>query len=573
MKKLTGLTLLTFILSLNSSAQTAQRGAGVSIRNERGQVETVKLYEGSYALVIGVVNYRHWQRLGGVREDVPAVRAALERHGFKVEELLDPTGDVLLSRINKFINDYGLYPDNRLLIYYSGHGYTEVSGDGRKFGYIVPVDAPKPDKDIIGFQQKALTMDEVETFARRIRSKHALFVFDSCFSGTLVNKGGLIVPKVIDYYATRPVRQFITAGADNQEVPAESVFRQVFVRGLEGTADQNNDGYVTGTELATYLQEQVIYYRGEAQTPQYGKIRDPRLDSGDFIFTLPGPPPNVGEHARDLATNALAKLKLGQDDEAFRLANQALSLDDSSALAYAVRGLLSVSRGTIATGLADLKRANQLDERSGVLRSMLSVGYAVADMTELSKTAAEEALRLLPSPKDDTEFTARGIAHAFVRNYESAIADFDKAVGLNPRYFKAFYNRALSHERKGDYDRAIADYSKVIELSPQDANAYASRGILYYEKGKTHLAIADYGKAIELNPQDAEAYYNRALAYQSVGNNGRAIADYSEAIRLNPEYVNAYQGRANVYEKIGDAARARADRNKAAALEGLVGKP
>src|ERR1051326_7589252 len=108
MKKLIGLTLLPFILLSTSSAQTAQRGAEVRIRNERGQVESVKLYGGSYALVIGAVNYRYWAKLGGVRDDIPAVRAVLERHGFKVEELLDPTGDDLLTRINKFINDYGL---------------------------------------------------------------------------------------------------------------------------------------------------------------------------------------------------------------------------------------------------------------------------------------------------------------------------------------------------------------------------------------------------------------------------------------------------------------------------------
>jgi hypothetical protein len=279
--------VLIVCFSVISLTRAQQRGVSVRISNDRDQIESVKLYDGSYALIIGAINYKSWNRLSGVQDDVPAVRTVLENLGFTVEVLLDPTGDNLLPRINKFVNDHGFQTNNRLLMYFSGHGYTEVAEDGRKIGYIVPVDAPKPQRDLVGFQQKALTMDEIETVAKRIRSKHALFVFDSCFSGTLINRGEVRVPHVIDYYAARPVRQFITAGADNQEVPEESVFRRVFVRGLEGEADANKDHYVTGSELAMYLQDQVGRYRGTSQTPQYGKIRDPRLDSGDFIFPMP----------------------------------------------------------------------------------------------------------------------------------------------------------------------------------------------------------------------------------------------------------------------------------------------
>jgi hypothetical protein len=83
------------------------------------------------------------------------------------------------------------------------------------------------------------------------------------------------------------VRQFITAGAADQEVPDDSVFRRQFVAGLAGEADMNHDGYVTGSELSQFLEYTVINYTRGAQTPQYGKIRDPFLDKGDFVFFLP----------------------------------------------------------------------------------------------------------------------------------------------------------------------------------------------------------------------------------------------------------------------------------------------
>lgn len=277
--------LLLFVLGALIFAQ--DRGVRVKVKNEQGQTQQVKLYDASYALVIGASDYeKGWGKLGGVKGDVAAVKAILVKHGFEVEEFLNPTSENFHQRINQFVNNYGFEENNRLLIYFAGHGFTETTRDGRKFGYIVPVDAPDPTKNLIGFGQKALTMDEIETVARRIRSKHALFVFDSCFSGSLVSRSKTVVPPIINYLSTQPVRQFITSGADNQEVPDESVFRQMFVRGLEGDADANKDDYITGTELAVYLQEKVIYYRRDLQTPQYGKIRDARLDRGDFIFIV-----------------------------------------------------------------------------------------------------------------------------------------------------------------------------------------------------------------------------------------------------------------------------------------------
>ena len=66
--------------------------------------EQVELYKGSYALVIGASDYQDnaWSDLSSVREDVKAVREALEEQGFQVDTLLDPTEDALINEINDF---------------------------------------------------------------------------------------------------------------------------------------------------------------------------------------------------------------------------------------------------------------------------------------------------------------------------------------------------------------------------------------------------------------------------------------------------------------------------------------
>ena len=285
------------------------RGGGVRVArtNADGSKREGRLYEGSYALVIGNSEYsRGWDRLSGVKSDVVAVRDVLERHGFKVEVAENLTSEQFEPRVRKFINDYGYDRDNRLIIYYAGHGYTlNSAGDKRELGYIIPSDTPLPSRDERGFRQKAVSMYAIQTFARDIQAKHALFVFDSCFSGKLFAlRGNLKIAPFIVEKVDYPVRQFITAGDETQTVRDDSVFRKAFVRGLEGDADMNEDSYITGTELAEFLKEAVTNYTDRGQTPQYGTINDIDLNRGDIVFAAPKISGDGSEHRAGAASPA-----------------------------------------------------------------------------------------------------------------------------------------------------------------------------------------------------------------------------------------------------------------------------
>ena len=236
--------------------------------------------------MIGVSDYQDnaWVDLDSVGADVKAVRETLEEQGFVVKTLMNPTKNRLLNGITDFIDTHGYEQENRLLFYYAGHGHTQER-NGRKFGYLVPVDAPNPFENEKAFYRKSLKMEQVISWSKQIESKHALFVFDSCFSGSVLQSRAVTVPEDISYLTAKPVRQFISAGSANQTVPAESVFRPLFIRGINGKADLDKDGYVTGVELGMYLQKQVPRYQ-TGQTPQYGKILDPYLDEGNFVFEV-----------------------------------------------------------------------------------------------------------------------------------------------------------------------------------------------------------------------------------------------------------------------------------------------
>jgi hypothetical protein len=256
----------------------------LSFVNKNGQQITV--YSESHALVIWAGEYQpqHWSRLINVKSEAEDVSAALIRQGFTITTVSNPTGRQLREKIQDFINNHGYAKNNRLVIYFAGHGFSR-NNDTK--GYLVPVDAQDPRKNPQtqqAFLKVALDMDQVVSWAKQIEAKHVLFVFDSCFSGTIFKQRSLSTsPLYIESIINKPVRQFLTAGDADQEVPAKSIFSPLFIRGIEGEADLTKDGYVTGSELGLYLRQNLGNYT-KLQTPQFGTIRDPELDQGDIVF-------------------------------------------------------------------------------------------------------------------------------------------------------------------------------------------------------------------------------------------------------------------------------------------------
>ena len=296
---------LALVLGAAGAAQGAQETKTlVPPSSGAGGESVVAGYAGSYALVVGMSDYAPgtgWGDLESVPGEVARVEGALRAQGFAVVTHLDPDAETLEKAFEDFIENHGYDEDHRLLFYVSGHGYTLAGAGGRERGFLVPTDAPNPLRDAPGFRRKALSMAQIVTWAREMTARHALFLFDSCFSGTVFRTRALPdEPPHIDRLANEPVRQFITAGSANEEVPARSVFTPAFVDALEHReGDLNEDGYVTGMELGMHLQEKVP--RHTEQTPQFGKIQDYELSRGDFVFRVGQsgpPPPPPGDAAR-----------------------------------------------------------------------------------------------------------------------------------------------------------------------------------------------------------------------------------------------------------------------------------
>ncbi|HJP55019.1 MAG TPA: SUMF1/EgtB/PvdO family nonheme iron enzyme [Rhodospirillales bacterium] len=245
----------------------------------------VLLYSTSHALVIGIDDYTAgWPDLKNAVKDAELVAAGLRGKGFDVTLRKNLTSEQLKRALDDFFVIKGDDPEARLFVWFAGHGQT-LGGEG----YLVPADAPLPSAGA-SFRRKALHLRLFGSWTRLARAKHALAVFDSCFSGTVFEASKGAPPPAITRKTTRPVRQFLTSGDANQKVSDDGMFRRLFLAALEGKegADASHDGYLTASELGLFLGDRVTNYTEAAQTPRWGELRDPDFDKGDFVFVLPG---------------------------------------------------------------------------------------------------------------------------------------------------------------------------------------------------------------------------------------------------------------------------------------------
>ncbi|WP_419662349.1 uncharacterized protein Dvar_28080 [Desulfosarcina variabilis str. Montpellier] len=271
-------------------ANAAARGLFVETRTITGSTREIKLYDGYHALVVGCGAYRAgWPFLPNPVKDAREVAAMLKGLGWHVETLENPDSRIFRRSLNRLITGPGKKKEIAILFWYSGHGHTLAEADETKLGYLVPVDAPDPEKDLPGFMDSAISMRTIETVSKQISSKHVLMAFDSCFSGAIFQMVRARPSSYVQEKVAYPVRQFITAGTEDEQVPDRSIFKDVFIQAIQGGfADLNQDTYITGEELGGYLQEHVVNYTRKAQHPQFGKINNPKLDKGDFVFLRAG---------------------------------------------------------------------------------------------------------------------------------------------------------------------------------------------------------------------------------------------------------------------------------------------
>ena len=423
------------------------------------------LYRDSHALVVGIDQYAKWPGLHHAVRDAKAVHETLiNRFGFKPDNITalydgEATRANILRALNERLTDgKRVKRDDRVMVFFAGHGGTRKLTSGRDVGYLIPVDASLSD-----FATDAISMPQLQEVAEAISAKHVMFMVDACYSGLGLTRGGAGgSANFLADNAKRIGRQMLTAGGADQQVADDgpgghSVFTWTLLQALNGKADLNGDGVITGTELAAYVAPSVSAIA--RQTPAFGSL--PGSEGGEFVFELPAEREALSGDTRQL-------------DAAASQLNQRLDAAQAA--------------------------ATPAPAKPGVAVQVVVKNLEGGD-TKLSTPAAVAASPRVAAQRAND----RGLSLYRERRYDEAELAFTEALKLQPRFALAANNLGFVYFKRGKPVEAARWFEKAIEMDGSRALAYLNLGDAHLQAGDDKKALAAYATFVGLSPQHARA--------------------------------------------------------------------
>ena len=428
------------------------------------EAEAPELYKKSWAVVIGVNKYKHWPKLDYAVSDATSIAQKLhENFGFKKENIIElydekATRDNIAEVLGYTLADpKKISKDDRVFIFYAGHGATRELPSGSNLGYLIPVDA-----EFDKFQTKSISMSMLNDFSSLIPAKHVYFVMDSCYSGLALTRaggGGKQSYNYLEHITNRTARQIITAGGADQEVSdggpgGHSIFTWTLLQALDGKADTDDNGYITASEIGTYVSPVVASYA--PQTPAFGNLLGSQ--GGDFVF----------------------KLNQNTKERSQKEANQAKQEQVK---------VLAKNTHNLAT---DIERPLELQ------KTRSANGETATDNNVVS---LKDNKRVQAAHKADAE------ALKLYKKGDLIAAEkkWAKAVKLNPYNINIVNNYGFVLDKLGRNDEALIWYYRTVELDPKRTPIYLNLGDMMVKLGKPSLAIPYYQRYLHLYPSYKKA--------------------------------------------------------------------
>jgi peptidoglycan/xylan/chitin deacetylase (PgdA/CDA1 family)/uncharacterized caspase-like protein/TolA-binding protein len=430
------------------------------------------LYRESWAVVVGINAYKSWPHLAYAVNDAQAVREILVRkYGFPpdhVTTLLDgeATREKILAALGDNLADgRKVTKDDRVFVFFAGHGVTRKLPSGKSQGFIVPVDAAAQN-----FQSQAISMTNLQDASDAIPAKHVFFVMDACYSGLALTRGGAAGgggdrSQYLLEITRRQAREVLTAGGGDEQVAdngpgGHSIFTWTLLQGLEGKADLDGDGAITATELAAYVAPGVSSL--SRQTPAFGHLAGD--EGGDLVFVLKPEDEFLSEESHQLDAEAI--VLNGELEKVRREVDAKKARNDKLKQELGAANGARAAAGTPEVGVPPPVVGARADATNDVVRREVQ----------------------------------RGMSLYREKRYDEAARAFEGVLRLRPGHVMATNNLAFTYFKLGRTADAIVWYEKTIALDPKRAIAYANLGDALAQVGRTADAKRAYQQFLALQP-------------------------------------------------------------------------
>ena len=232
----------------------------------------------NYLLVIGIDNYSVWPKLNNAVSDANAIAEVLKKkYNFRADNTKILTNEMatkqlMIDEFKAIIEKIG--PNDRLLIYFSGHGhYDQVLNEG----YWIPQDAKR---DV---EADYLPNSYLVKMLKQISARHVFIIADACFSGSLFIDSDR---ENLDNAAQAKSRWALTSGRLEYVDDGVSGQHSPFATQVLSYLDNNKKSRSTAFEMINFVREKVS--EQSKQVPIGNVIKNAGDEGGEFVFDLFG---------------------------------------------------------------------------------------------------------------------------------------------------------------------------------------------------------------------------------------------------------------------------------------------
>jgi tetratricopeptide (TPR) repeat protein len=200
----------------------------------------------------------------------------------------------------------------------------------------------------------------------------------------------------------------------------------------------------------------------------------------------------------------LACLEMGDYRRAGAAFDEVIRLRPELPQPYYNRALARYHLGDLPGARADL--THLLEGPKPPLRAYLLRARVRAREGDRAGARHDQEAGLRAEPRDERDWTARGLARQ-PRDPRGALADYESALKLNPRYRAALQDKAnVLAEDLGRTEEAIAALDKAVALYPNYVPARSGRGVLLARLGRREAAHADARESLRRDSKPFTVY-------------------------------------------------------------------
>ena len=138
-----------------------------------------------------------------------------------------------------------------------------------------------------------------------------------------------------------------------------------------------------------------------------------------------------------------------------------------------------------------------------------------------------------------------------LQKVDEAIANYRKALVLQPDLAEAHNNLGSALVSQGRVDEALASYKNAVASRPDYAEAHSNLGLAYQELGKLNDALSSFEEALRITQDTAEIHYKHGNVLHKLGRQNEAMVSYRRALDLQPNYAEAHNNLGVLFWEIG----------------------